>query len=145
MSQKEETQLSSDNAHLNDLLRTLAEPKMTCQNKADIGTHACCHTAFNTIVADTFGHCSYVSFCIVSHFFYYDRVRYGSGNAAANGPIVHPPYDTQVNVEQQWKNTDRGKLKDSEKNLSLCHFIHHKSHMDCSGHEPRPPWSDAIN
>jgi hypothetical protein len=37
--------------------------------------------------------------------------------AAANGPIVHPQDDTGVNVEQQWNDIDRGKLKDSEKGL----------------------------
>jgi hypothetical protein len=33
-------------------------------------------------------------------------------------------------MEQQWNNTDRGKLKDSEKNLSQCHFVHKKFHME---------------
>jgi hypothetical protein len=31
---------------------------------------------------------------------------------------------------------DRGKPKYSEKNLSQCHFDHHKSHMDRPGIEP---------
>jgi hypothetical protein len=33
-------------------------------------------------------------------------------NWAANGPTVHPPDDTQVNMEQRWNDTDRGKRKD---------------------------------
>jgi hypothetical protein len=28
----------------------------------------------------------------------------------------------------RWNDIDRGKLKDSEKNLSQFHFVHHKSH-----------------
>jgi hypothetical protein len=35
-----------------------------------------------------------------------------------------------VNIEQRWNDIDRGKPKDSEKNLSQCHFVYHKSHMD---------------
>jgi hypothetical protein len=39
-------------------------------------------------------------------------------------------------MEQQWNDIDRGKLKDSEKNLSQYHFVHYKSHIDCPGHKP---------
>jgi hypothetical protein len=31
---------------------------------------------------------------------------------------------------QRWNDTDRGKPKNSEKNLSQYHFVHHKSCMD---------------
>jgi hypothetical protein len=47
-------------------------------------------------------------------------------NWASNGPFVHPPDDTWVNMEPRWNDTDRGKPKDSEKNLSQCHFVHNK-------------------
>jgi hypothetical protein len=33
-------------------------------------------------------------------------------------------------MEHRWNETDRGKPKYSEKNLSQCHFVHHKSRMD---------------
>jgi hypothetical protein len=35
-------------------------------------------------------------------------------------------------MEQQWNDIDREKPKNSEKNLSQCHFAHYKSHMDIS-------------
>jgi hypothetical protein len=53
--------------------------------------------------------------------------------------IVHPPDDRWV-----WRTTvewyiDEGKQKNSEKNLSQSHFVHHKSHRDWPGSEPGTP------
>jgi hypothetical protein len=33
-------------------------------------------------------------------------------------------------MEHRWNEIDREKPKYSEKNLSQCHFVHHKSHMN---------------
>jgi hypothetical protein len=41
-------------------------------------------------------------------------------------------------VKEQ-KETEMRKLKYSEENLFHFDYIHHKSHMDCSGTEQRPP------
>jgi hypothetical protein len=51
--------------------------------------------------------------------------------AATNGPIIHPPNDSLHGYEELGCNCiDTGKPKNSEKNLSRCHFAHHKSYMD---------------
>jgi hypothetical protein len=31
--------------------------------------------------------------------------------------------------ERRWNDINRGKLKNTEKTLFQCHFVHHKSHM----------------
>jgi hypothetical protein len=38
---------------------------------------------------------------------------------------------------------DKGKPKYSGKTLFKCHFVHHKSHMDCPGIEPGLPRWEA--
>jgi hypothetical protein len=52
--------------------------------------------------------------------------------------ILVQPYDEDGDyfvsfflvMEHRWNEIDRGKPKYSAKNLSQCHFAHHKSHMD---------------
>jgi hypothetical protein len=46
-------------------------------------------------------------------------------------------------MEHRWNEIDKGKPKYSGKNLSQCHFVHNKSHMDWPGIEPGPPQWEA--
>jgi hypothetical protein len=48
--------------------------------------------------------------------------------------ILFIPYMIRVG-ERRWNDTDRGKPKNSEKNLPQCHSVHHESHMDRLGPE----------
>jgi hypothetical protein len=46
-------------------------------------------------------------------------------------------------MEHLWNEIDRGKPKYSERTLSQCHFVHHKSHKDWPGIKPGPPRWEA--
>jgi hypothetical protein len=46
-------------------------------------------------------------------------------NCGHHGPSVHPP-EIREYRQQQRNDTDRGKVKNFEKNLSQFHFVHHK-------------------
>ena len=49
----------------------------------------------------------------------------------------------KMSMEHWWKDTDWGKPKYSEKNLSPCQFSHQKFHMDWAGIETRHPRREA--
>jgi hypothetical protein len=46
-----------------------------------------------------------------------------------NWPVVHSQVMYEYG-EPWWNDIDRRKLKNSEENLSQCHSVHHKSHVD---------------
>jgi len=48
-------------------------------------------------------------------------------------------------MEYWWTDTNGRKPKNSEKNLFLCHSVHHKSRIDWSGIECQPPQWKAGN
>jgi hypothetical protein len=49
-------------------------------------------------------------------------------------------------MERRWNEIDSGKPKYSEKSLSQCHFVHHKSNIDWPGIEPElTRWGPATN
>jgi hypothetical protein len=48
-------------------------------------------------------------------------------------------------MEQLWNKIDSGKPTYSGKNLSQCHVVHQKSHMDWPGIENGSPQPEAGN
>ena len=45
--------------------------------------------------------------------------------------------DDEMNMEDRWNDNNSGKMKHSEKNLSQCQSVRHKSHKDWLRIEPR--------
>lgn len=43
-----------------------------------------------------------------------------------------------MSMQHWWDGSDRGTSKYTEKNPSLCHFVHHKSQIDGPGIKPTP-------
>jgi hypothetical protein len=81
-----------------------------------------------------YGLCSTLSeaFDVIS-FFYYEGPPHHSHKAFCATPMKMRMssffYQFLQVMEHQWNEIDRGETYNSEKNLSQCHFVHHKSHM----------------
>jgi len=43
-----------------------------------------------------------------------------------------------MSMEHWWNDNDLGKPKYSEENIVQCHFVYHKTYMDCPGIAPVP-------
>jgi hypothetical protein len=53
--------------------------------------------------------------------------------AAINRHVIRPLDDIYEYGETWWNDIDRGKPKNSERNLFQCHFFHHESDMTDPG------------
>jgi hypothetical protein len=49
-----------------------------------------------------------------------------------------------ISLGPRWDNIDRGKLKNTGKNMSQCQFVHHKYHTHWSGCEPGSPQREWL-
>jgi hypothetical protein len=67
------------------------------------------------------------------------------GTVASNGQVIHPWMIDEWIWGTCGMKIDGWKLKCSERNLCLCHFVHHKSHIHCSGNESGPVQWEAGN
>jgi hypothetical protein len=59
---------------------------------------------------------------------YVDEARLCLRTVATNRHIFHSSDD--MSMEHWWNDTDREKPKNSEENLSMCHYVHYRPHMD---------------
>jgi hypothetical protein len=61
-------------------------------------------------------------------------------NAVNCGSYIVSVIGDLMSLENVWNSADREKSKYSERNLSQCQFVDHKSHIDWSVIELGPLW-----
>lgn len=80
---------------------------------------------------DYLEHKMYIQFflqiCNCLQVIHVDNVRICLWTAALNGPIIYPPEGTE---SHDWNIIDRKKPENSLKNLSQCHFVKNKYHIN---------------
>ena len=67
--------------------------------------------------------------------------------SAGLNPRTWVPKASTLPLDHQsrcWNDTDAGEPEYWKRNLSHCHFVHHKSHADEPGMKPGPPQSEAF-
>lgn len=71
------------------------------------------------------------------------------GEKSAPEPLCHTqiPHGLacgfKLRAPRRWNDTD-GKTARLEKDLSRCHFVARKFHVDCTGIKPRPPYRGVV-
>ena len=70
-----------------------------------------------------------------------------SGVPWKKSPVTPPGIDTGTLVAQclnHYATDTDGKTARLEKDLSRCHFVTRKFHVDCTGIKPRPPYRGVV-
>jgi len=76
---------------------------------------------------------------------FYDRQTYRQTDRQQTGTFMfyYMTLPNAKSIHRRCYDTERGKPQYSQKNLSWCHFFHHKSRINDTGIQPGPPLLDT--